>query len=578
MADQLIIPHNLDEVIRKLDALSARLNKVQKSYNGLYSTVNRFNKSSNTFDRQINKQVRGLDRASRAATRYAKSLNSVGAGGAGGLVVGGGGRGRGSSVGGVMGISGGLWARFAALGLGRMAWQAGKSSVNTYADIDAMRTAMNFAVGGEAMGGKFFKGGRKTADTLGIAFQPAIEGLTKIQAAMRGTGMNKNDAKYLFEGISKAVVTLGLDSEKAHGTFMAFEQIISKGKVSAEELRRQLGDRIPGAFQIAARAMGVTTSKLDDMLKKGELLSEDFIPKMARQLNEEFAEGWAKASERSRAELNRLSNSVLDFNTALGEKLVPTISLADEIVKDSTRFINGLASAWTMASQAIKDYNDEAIKQKPNQERGIYGDVVEYIRTYNSAKEAAKQVEANRRDYKSTLDNYGQVDRRIQLFTHKWEKWNADGTLDDIERNAALDMISKDLPFAQEHRNKLRSGKNYLTMIGKGDEVERQGLGTWGAILAYQDALNKMGVDENLDPLTTNKNGGGLTDEAGEMAKVLGGGNRILNVKIGNIIEKNEANFVQGNEQQQEEEAGKMTEAITRALISTLQDLGQIVP
>ena len=43
---------------------------------------------------------------------------------------------------------------------------------------------------------------------------------------------------------------------------LALAQMASKGTVQAEELRGQLGERLPGAFKIAAAAMGVTQAEL----------------------------------------------------------------------------------------------------------------------------------------------------------------------------------------------------------------------------------------------------------------------------------------------------------------------------
>ena len=47
--------------------------------------------------------------------------------------------------------------------------------------------------------------------------------------------------------------------------------MISKGKVQAEELRGQLGERLPSAFQLAAKAMGMTTAQLDKFMADGKL-------------------------------------------------------------------------------------------------------------------------------------------------------------------------------------------------------------------------------------------------------------------------------------------------------------------
>ena len=56
--------------------------------------------------------------------------------------------------------------------------------------------------------------------------------------------------------------------------------MISKGKVQAEELRGQLGERLPSAFQLAAKAMGMTTAQLDKFMADGKLTAEDLLPKL----------------------------------------------------------------------------------------------------------------------------------------------------------------------------------------------------------------------------------------------------------------------------------------------------------
>ena len=84
---------------------------------------------------------------------------------------------------------------------------------------------------------------------------------------------------------------MGLSADDTRGALRALEQIVSKGTVSAEELRGQLGERLPGAFQIASRAMGVTTQELGEMLQRGEVLVEDLLPKLAKELRSSVAEG-----------------------------------------------------------------------------------------------------------------------------------------------------------------------------------------------------------------------------------------------------------------------------------------------
>tara|TARA_R110001632_G_scaffold9807_7_gene37218 strand:+ start:5 stop:2767 length:2763 start_codon:yes stop_codon:yes gene_type:complete len=63
---------------------------------------------------------------------------------------------------------------------------------------------------------------------------------------------------------------------------------MSKGTVSAEELRQQLGDSLPGSVEIMARALKVSTKQLADMIKQGKVLASDALPKFARELEKTY--------------------------------------------------------------------------------------------------------------------------------------------------------------------------------------------------------------------------------------------------------------------------------------------------
>nr|HAU5726722.1 hypothetical protein [Citrobacter freundii] len=78
----------------------------------------------------------------------------------------------------------------------------------------------------------------------------------------------------------------GASDEDLKGIMVAFQQMASKGKVQAEELRGQLGDRLAGAVQLFADAIGKTPQELDKMMKDGKLLAEDVLPKVSEKMRE----------------------------------------------------------------------------------------------------------------------------------------------------------------------------------------------------------------------------------------------------------------------------------------------------
>src|SRR5690606_11806388 len=108
-------------------------------------------------------------------------------------------------------------------------------------------------------------------EDYGAAIVTTTERYTKFLAAAKQSNVSLNDTEEIFGTMTKAAGALGLKTHELEGIFLALEQMLSKGKVTTEELRRQLGERLPGAFGIMASALNVSTSELDRMLRAGEV-------------------------------------------------------------------------------------------------------------------------------------------------------------------------------------------------------------------------------------------------------------------------------------------------------------------
>jgi tape measure domain-containing protein len=184
---------------------------------------------------------------------------------------------------------------------------------------DRYTVALTAVMGSQAEANRELEWLRELADRLGIDLQSAAAGYTQFAAAARGTAIEGAETRRVFEAVASAASVLGLSADDTSGALTALSQMISKGKVSAEELRGQLGERLPGAFNIAADAMGVTTGELDKMLQKGEVIADDFLPKFADAVMEAFGPGVAAASESSLASINRFNNSLLDLKLEMAD-------------------------------------------------------------------------------------------------------------------------------------------------------------------------------------------------------------------------------------------------------------------
>ena len=153
----------------------------------------------------------------------------------------------------------------------------------------------------------------KLSNDLGLSLIATTTRFIKFAAAARNSGLAMKDVQKIFGTMAKAGAVLGLRTDELSGVFLALEQMLSKGKVTTEELRRQLGERLPGAFGIMAASLGVTLPKLDEMLKKGELLSAEVLPGFADAVEQAFGLESVDKVETLVASQNRLTTAWQNF-------------------------------------------------------------------------------------------------------------------------------------------------------------------------------------------------------------------------------------------------------------------------
>lgn len=144
------------------------------------------------------------------------------------------------------------------------------------------------------------------ARTLGTNLRGAREDFAKFAVSANLAGVNTATTRDIFESVAMAMSVMGRGAEDQRLAFLALEQMLSKNVVSSEELRRQLGERLPGAVNLMARAVGVSTAELQDMLKAGELVSSEVLPAFAREVRAAFGPGFEAATQRASFNLGTL--------------------------------------------------------------------------------------------------------------------------------------------------------------------------------------------------------------------------------------------------------------------------------
>lgn len=158
------------------------------------------------------------------------------------------------------------------------------------------------------------------ADRLGISFQVLSNDYAKFAVASNAVGVESAATRQIFLSVAEAGRVNKLSMEQMSGIFLALEQMMSKNKIASEELRRQLGDRLPGAFAIMADALGMTTAELDEAMKKGQVFAtQDNMLRFANQLDQRFGEQLPAALQSFTTQWGRLQNEIFKAQLRAGQ-------------------------------------------------------------------------------------------------------------------------------------------------------------------------------------------------------------------------------------------------------------------
>jgi len=169
---------------------------------------------------------------------------------------------------------------------------------------------------------------------------------TKLQASVQGAGGNLDDTKTAFNGIVAAVRATGGSLADVDAALTATAQVFSKGKVSAEELRQQIGERLPGAFTLFAESMGLTPAELDKALEQGKVSLQDFQG-FAKAIFERYGKNAEQIAKSPKAAGDQLQVQLQQLQESVGRLLQPIGAFFQKtfgaIVRDITRATNALA-------------------------------------------------------------------------------------------------------------------------------------------------------------------------------------------------------------------------------------------
>jgi tape measure domain-containing protein len=348
----------------KFDQVAKRLQQVQRNSNNSIASLRNYRNAW----RDIAEQVDISSKEFKQATEEAKKLDAQLQKAQGRRKGVGGGRLRGAAqVAGTVagaGVFGGPEGALGALGGGIIGGASGAIVGGTFgaqlgqlrkaaggtaayaANLEKLRTALFGVTTSQEEYLQALSLINKSTTDFAIPQEIVTRQFTRLQASVQGAGGNIEDTKVAFNGIVAAVRATGGSLTDVDAALTATAQVFSKGKVSAEELRQQIGERLPGAFTLFAESMNKTPQELDKALERGEVSLQDF-QKFAEELFNRYgqtaqiiADGPASAGDRLNVALSNMNESVGRLLAPIGASFQDTFTEIIKLIDEAARRLN----------------------------------------------------------------------------------------------------------------------------------------------------------------------------------------------------------------------------------------------
>lgn len=323
-----------------------------------------------------------------------------------------------------------------------------KDIFNTTKELQSLDFATKQVVGSQVEFAQTQAFLQRISEAYGIEIMGLQRSYTQFYAASQNAiasgAITSDQIKQIFESVSKASGAMGLSVEQQQGAFLALQQMISKGNVQAEEIRGQLAERLPGAFGILAKAMGVTEIELNKLLKDGKVLAAEVLPAFAKELEKAYGVENLDRVESLAAGTTRLKNEWTDFVRELTE--------GESVVTGFFKgFVDGVAGALKGMKLLMQSEEEREEYLRKGVGESAYAEQMEYLKKLKEQNDGLLEVaikddsgESAQLKLKNLRIEREEIYKNIDALEESKNAWNTlPGTPAYFELNAALEDQNK---------------------------------------------------------------------------------------------------------------------------------------
>jgi len=234
--------------------------------------------------------------------------------------------------------------------------------VTAAAQMESMREGLRAVSGSAEQAGRDMDFVRTVANRVGADVVQVGQAYLGLAAATRGTAVEGEPTRAVFEAVATSMGKAGKSAAETQNALVALAQMASKGTVSMEELRGQLGEALPGALQAAANGLGITTQDLIKLVENGEIAASDLFPALTKGLNDLY--GGAPAAQTLSQEIANIKNAFVEMAANLGDaggldalKVGAEVAQAAIVYLDDTLVTTGKTLGVLAAAVATLDFS-----------------------------------------------------------------------------------------------------------------------------------------------------------------------------------------------------------------------------
>lgn len=194
-----------------------------------------------------------------------------------------------------------------------MGRRAAESIFQINTEMEQLHILMTTAAGSEAGGTKYFNEILEFATKAPFSINALADSFVKLRTA----GLQPMDGT--LQTLVDSVAAFGGSSDQLRLVSIAVQQMVGKGVISMEELRRQFGEQVPTAMRAMAKGLGMTILDMFDLISKGGLETKKGLEAMLGVLKEWHGGAAEKRMNSMQGALVKLRNTWIKFALDIGK-------------------------------------------------------------------------------------------------------------------------------------------------------------------------------------------------------------------------------------------------------------------